>query len=182
MQRAPEKLQRASVKLRSGCGGESPKGFNVNNHGCNPWHKHNNNPSYPFWFTTGRSQHLWQTMDNDKLIPEKLLTVPLPYLEIHTDDAVKLNLKSGDMAEVFNEEGSCLALVYVNDATKPGLVFGIMYHAKGTMNNLTSSYTDPKTTIPWYKGTKVAVKKYTGKLDDAIKTVSLLSNNDFTTQ
>ncbi len=45
-----------------------------------------------------------------------------------------------------------------------------------------SSYTDPKTTIPWYKGTKVGVKKYTGKLDDAIKTVSLLSNNDVTTK
>jgi arsenite oxidase large subunit len=142
--------------------------------------KYVNNPAYPFWFTTGRSQHVWQSMYNDKRVPEKLLTLPLPYLEIHPDDAVKLNLKSGDMAEVFNEEGSCLALVYVNDATKPGLVFGIMYHAKGTMNNLTSSYTDPKTTIPWYKGTKVGVKKYTGKLDDAIKTASLLPNNDFT--
>jgi len=86
------------------------------------------------------------------------------------------------MAEVFNQEGSCLALIYVNDATKPGLVFGIMYYSKGTMNHLISAYTDPKTTIPWYKGTKVGVKKYTGKLDDAIKTVSLFPNNDFSTK
>ncbi len=28
---------------------------------------------------------------------------------------------------------------------------------------------------------KVGLTKYTGKLDDAIKTVSLLSNNDFST-
>jgi arsenite oxidase large subunit len=141
--------------------------------------KYINNPSYPFWFTTGRSQHVWQTMYHDKLIPEKYLSLPLPYMEIHPEDAVKLNLKSGDMAEVFNEEGSCLALVYVSDATKPGLVFGIMYHSKGSMNNVISSYTDPKTTMPWLKGTKVGVKKYTGTPDEAIKTVSLLPNNNF---
>ena len=142
--------------------------------------KYINNPTYPYWFTTGRSQHVWQTMYHDKLIPEKYLSLPLPYLEIHPEDAAKLNLKSGDMAEVFNEEGSCLALVYVSDATKPGLVFGIMYHAKGSMNNVISSYTDPKTTIPWLKGTKVGVKKYNGTPDEAIKTVSLLPNNNFT--
>ncbi len=142
--------------------------------------KYINNPTYPYWFTTGRSQHVWQTMYHDKLIPEKYLSLPLPYLEVHPEDAVKLNLKSGDMAEVFNEEGSCLALVYVSDATKPGLVFGIMYHAKGSMNNVISSYTDPKTTIPWLKGTKVGVKKYNGTPDEAIKTVSLLPNNNFT--
>ena len=73
--------------------------------------KYINNPTYPYWFTTGRSQHVWQTMYHDKLIPEKYLSLPLPYLEIHPEDAAKLNLKSGDMAEVFNEEGSCLALV-----------------------------------------------------------------------
>ncbi len=55
-----------------------------------------------------------------------------------------------------------------------------MYHAKGSMNNVISSYTDPKTTIPWLKGTKVGVKKYNGTPDEAIKTVSLLPNNNFT--
>jgi arsenite oxidase large subunit len=144
--------------------------------------KYLNNPTYPFWFTTGRSQQVWQTMYHDRRIPEKYLSLPLPYVEIHPDDAAKLGLKSGDMAEVFNEEGSAIALVYVNDATKPGLVFGLMFHAKGTLNNLTSSYTDPKTTIPWYKGTKVGVKKYTGKLDDAIKSTSLLPVNNVTIQ
>ena len=142
--------------------------------------KYLGNPEYPYWFTTGRSQHVWQTMYHDKLLPEKILTLPLPYLEIHPEDAAKLGLKSGDMAEVFNQEGSCVALVYVSDAVRPGLVFGIMYHTKGTMNNLISSYTDPKTTMPWYKGTRVGVKKYNGTPDEAIRTVSLLANNNVT--
>jgi arsenite oxidase large subunit len=154
-------------------------------YGTDPWSgypaevaKYENNPKYPFWFTTGRSQHVWQTMYHDRRIPEKYLTLPLPYVEIHPEDAGKLGVKSGDMVDVFNEEGTSTALVYVNDATKPGLIFGIMFHAKGSLNPLTSSYTDPKTTIPWYKGTKVGVRKYTGKPDDAIKTASLLANND----
>ncbi len=140
--------------------------------------KYLNNPKYPFWLTTGRSQHVWQTMYHDRFLPEKYFTLPLPYVEIHPNDASKLGLKSGDMVELFNEEGTSVALVYVNDAPKPGLIFGIMFHAKGSLNHLTSSYTDPKTTMPWYKGTKVGIKKYTGTLDDAIKTTSLLPNND----
>lgn len=154
-------------------------------YGTDPWSgypaevaKYENNPQYPFWFTTGRSQQVWQTMYHDRRIPEKYLTLPLPYVEIHPEDAGKLGVKSGDMVDVFNEEGTSTALVYVNDATKPGLIFGIMYHAKGSLNPVISSYTDPKTTIPWYKGTKVGIRKYTGKPDDAIKTASLLANND----
>jgi arsenite oxidase large subunit len=103
----------------------------------------------------------------------------LPYIEVHPEDATRLGIKSGDMVEVFNEEGTSIALVYVNDACKPGLVFGLMYHAKGSMNHLTSAYTDPKTTMPWYKGTKVGIRPYRGTPDEAIRTTSLLANNDF---
>jgi arsenite oxidase large subunit len=156
-------------------------------YGTDPWSgyppevaKYIDNPAYPFWFTTGRSQLVWQTMYHDRYLPEKYLALPLPYVEIHPEDAARLNIKSGDMVEVFNEEGTTVALVYVNDAGKPGLIFGLMYHARGSLNHLTSSYTDPKTTIPWYKGTKVGVRPYRGTPDEAIRTTSLLPNNDVT--
>jgi arsenite oxidase large subunit len=155
-------------------------------YGTDPWSgypaevaKYVNNPNYPFWFTTGRSQLIWQTMYHDRYLPEKYFALPLPYIEVHPEDASRLAVRSGDMVEVFNEEGTSVALVYVNDACRPGLVFGIMYHAKGSMNNLTSAYTDPKTTMPWYKGTKVGIRHYRGTPDEAIRTTSLLPNNDF---
>jgi arsenite oxidase large subunit len=155
-------------------------------YGTDPWNgypaevaKYVGNPKYPFWFTTGRSQLVWQTMYHDRYLPEKYFALPLPYIEIHPDDAAHLGIKGGDMIEVFNEEGSAIALAYVNDACRPGLVFGIMYHAKGSMNHLTSSYTDPKTTMPWYKGTKVGIRPYRGTPDDLIATASLLPNNSF---
>ena len=154
-------------------------------YGTDPWSgypaeiaKYIGNPNYPFWFTTGRSQLVWQTMYHDRNLPEKTFALPLPYIEVHPEDATRLGIKSGDMVEVFNEEGTSIALVYVNDACKPGLVFGLMYHAKGSMNHLTSAYTDPKTTMPWYKGTKVGIRPYRGTPDEAIRTTSLLANND----
>lgn len=154
-------------------------------YGTDPWTgyppevaKYVDNPNYPFWFTTGRSQLVWQTMYHDRYLPEKSYALPLPYIEVNPEDAARLGIRSGDMVEVYNDEGSSVALVYVNDACRPGLVFGIMYHAKGTMNHLTSSYTDPKTTIPWYKGTRVAIRPYRGTADEAIKKASFLPNND----
>jgi arsenite oxidase large subunit len=56
-----------------------------------------------------------------------------------------------------------------------------MYHWKGSLNHLTTDYTDPKTTIPWYKASRVAVRKLKGNLEDVLKNTSLLPINDFTT-
>ncbi|HYH95637.1 arsenate reductase (azurin) large subunit [Hyalangium sp.] len=115
--------------------------------------------TYTFWLTTGRNQHIWQTGYHDQHIAQKMAAVPLPYVEIHPEDAKKLGVKAGDMVEVYNEEGSSNFQVHVTDAPKPGLIFALQYHPRGTANHLTSPYTDAKTTIPWYKGTRVAVRK-----------------------
>ncbi len=134
---------------------------------------------YPFWLTTGRSQLVWQTMYHDKYLPEKMLALPLPYVEIHPEDAKRLGVKSGDLVEVYNEEGNGNFMVYVSDSVKPGLIFAIMYHQRGSANNLVSGYTDPKTTIPWYKGTRVAVRKLSNGLPDLMQSASTRPVNDF---
>lgn len=134
---------------------------------------------YPFWATTGRNQIIWQTAYHDRHIAEKLLTVPLPYIELHPDDATRLGIAAGDIAEVYNEEGNGTFLVHVTDSVKPGLIFILQYHPRGTSNSLISGYTDPKTTIPWYKGTRVAVRKTAGTLQRLTATTSLKEYNDF---
>jgi arsenite oxidase large subunit len=140
-----------------------------------------NDKKFPFWFTNGRSQIIWQTGYNDRHLPEKVYTIPLPYIEMNPEDARRLGIKSGDIVEVYNLEGNAIALVYVNDAPPPGTIYGIMYHWKGSLNHLTTDYTDPKTTIPWYKASRVAVRKLKGNLEDVLKNTSLLPINDFTT-
>lgn len=135
--------------------------------------------AYPFWATTGRNQTIWQTAYHDRRIAEKMLTVPLPYLELHPQDATKLGLKGGDIAEVYNEEGNGTFLVNVSDSVKPGLIFMLQYHPRGTSNSMISGYTDPKTTIPWYKGTRVAVRKAAGSLPSVVATTSTREHNEF---
>jgi arsenite oxidase large subunit len=105
--------------------------------------------------------------------------LPLPYVEVSPEDARRLGLQSGDLAEVYNEEGNGTFLVYVTDAVKPGMLFLVMYHWRGTSNSLVSGYTDPKTTIPWYKGTRVAIHKVAGTIPSVQQTASLLQQNKF---
>ena len=134
---------------------------------------------YPFWMTTGRAQGIWQTMYHDRFLPEKLSQVPMPYVEINPKDAQALGVKSGDLVQLWNEEGNGTFLVYVTDAVKPGMVFALQYHHLGSSNSMISGYTDPKTTIPWYKGTRVAIRKVRGALPDLQQATSFLQQNKF---
>ncbi len=134
---------------------------------------------YPFWVTTGRVQHLWQSTYHDRQLPERVIANPLPYAEINPEDAKKLNIESGDLIEIFNEEGNAIYMAYVTDAVKPGSIFMVMYHWRGTSNSLTTGYTDPKTTIPWYKGTRANVRKVAGAIPFIKQTASFLQQNKF---
>lgn len=135
---------------------------------------------YPFWFSMGRSQTIWQTAYHQRHLPEKALTIPLPYLQVNPDDAKKLGVTSGDIVTAYNEEGNTNFAVYETDAVSPGMVFAIMYHWLGTSNSLTSPYTDPKSTNPWYKGTRVALRKVSGGLPSVMNTTSFRPTNTFT--
>ena len=132
---------------------------------------------FPFWMTTGRNQQIWQTGYHDRHIAEKMLTVPLPYIELHPDDAKAMGVATNDMVEVYNEEGNGTFQVKVLDSPKKGMIFAIQYHPRGTSNSMTSSYTDPKTTIPWYKGTRVAIRRIAGGLPVIAATTSPLPAN-----
>lgn len=140
--------------------------------------KGENKEKYPFWFTNGRNQIVWQTGYHDRNIPEKVLTVPFPYIEMNPKDAKKLGIGSGDLVEIYNMEGNAVCVVYVNDALPPGAVFGIMYRFYESLNHLVTDYTDPKTTIPWYKASRIGIRKL--KSDkDLFRYTSFLPNNDF---
>lgn len=134
--------------------------------------------THRYWLTTGRTQHWWQTGYHDARIAQKIETVPYPYIELHPDDAAAEKLEGGALVELFNEEGRDVFLVRVVDSPKRGTIFAMQYHPRGTANHLVSSYTDPKTTIPWYKGTRVGLRR----IDERPETVpSLLPGNDLET-
>jgi len=55
----------------------------------------------------------------------------------------------------------------------------LQYHPRGTSNNMISGHTDPKTTIPWYKGIRVAVRKAAGIISSVVATTSTREHNEF---
>jgi arsenite oxidase large subunit len=59
------------------------------------------------------------------------------------------------------------------------MIFALQYHHWGSSNSMVSGYTDPKTTIPWYKGTRVNIRRVRGSLPDLQQTASTLQQNKF---
>ena len=127
---------------------------------------------HPYWLTTGRTQRLWQTGFHDQHVPARMEELPLPFVELHPDDAATLGVATGGLVEAWNDEGHAILQVRVDDACPPGTVFALQYHPLGTANALTSGYTDPKTTIPWYKGTRVGLRRLSGDIGDARATTT----------
>ncbi len=114
---------------------------------------------YPYFFTNGRINVAWQTMYNDTDMPFQAERAPLAWLEIHPQDARTVGVESGDLVEVYNDYGSSNALAYLTESVKPGLVFMQFAHPRGTANSVTTPYVDPMTTIPYYKGSAVGIRR-----------------------
>lgn len=118
-----------------------------------------NDPRYPFWVNNGRSNHGWQTLYDDARKPLVIGREPLPYVEIHPQDAGVLGIANGDLVELFNPYGTVTAMVVIIDSNRPGHVFMLFEHPKGWLNSLTTNYVDPTTTIPYYKGTMAGIRR-----------------------
>lgn len=114
---------------------------------------------YPFWVNNGRANHGWQTLYDDLRKPYVMGREPLPFMGIHPQDAVTLQIAQGDLVELFNPHGSVTALAVIVDSNRPGHVFMLFEHPKGWLNSLTTGYVDSDTTIPYYKGTKAGIRK-----------------------
>lgn len=131
---------------------------------------------YPFWVNNGRSNHIWQTLYHHQLIPFYSEHNPMPFLEIHAQDAKRLGVASGDLVELSNDVGKVRALAYLSDAVKPGHTFMIFGQPRGAVGDLVSDHVDPTTTIPYYKGAWAAIRRISGAPEIA-KTVSFLPQN-----
>jgi arsenite oxidase large subunit len=132
--------------------------------------------NHRFWINNGRSNHVWQTMYHHQLIPFYQDRFPLPYLEMHADDAKGLGISAGDIVDVANDMGSVRAMAYVSDAVKKGHTFMLFGQPRGAAGDLVSDHVDPSTTIPWYKGVWADIRRV-GPMPESMKGVSLAPTN-----
>lgn len=114
---------------------------------------------FPFTLLTGRgTSSQWHTQSRTaksdilrKLCPTEA------YVEIHPDDAARLELKEHDLARIRSRRGEMLAPVYLAPTMRPGQVFLPMHYPE--VNRLTHPSFDPHSRQPNYKACAVAVEK-----------------------
>jgi arsenite oxidase large subunit len=131
---------------------------------------------YKFWINNGRSNHIWQTSYHHRYVPFYQARFPIPYLEMHADDARALGITSGDLIEVANDMGSVRAMAYVSGSVKRGHTFMLFGQPRGAAGNLVSDHVDPSTTIPFYKGVWADIKRI-GPMPEELAKVSLAPMN-----
>ena len=113
---------------------------------------------YPLILTTGRIMFHFHTgtmsRRSDKLHKE----VPEAYVELHPDDAQRINVGRIPRVRVSSRRGEIELIARVTDRIKPGVVFIPFHFAEAAANTLTNSAFDPVAKIPEYKVCAVKVE------------------------
>ena len=132
--------------------------------------------TYRFWVNNGRTNHIWQTLYHHQHIPFYQNRFPMPYLEMHAEDAAELGIASGDLVSVSNDVGEVKAMAYITDTVKRGHTFMLFGQPRGAVGDLVSDHVDPATTIPYYKGVWADVKRI-GPQPEVARSVTFLPRN-----
>ncbi|HVJ45040.1 MAG TPA: molybdopterin-dependent oxidoreductase, partial [Luteolibacter sp.] len=115
---------------------------------------------YPFTLLTGRgTSSQWHTQSRTgksdilrKLYPSRV------YVEIHPEDARRLNLKDHAIITVKSRRGSLEASVYIAPTVQPGQLFIPMHYRE--VNQLTHPSFDPHSRQPNYKACAVRLERF----------------------
>ena len=88
--------------------------------------------------------------------------LPTDYLDIASEDAQRLQLKSGERVRIRSRYGEAIMPVRISSAVRPGEVFATFHTAEIFLNRLTSSHRDRFVKTPEYKVTAVSLRKVVG--------------------
>jgi len=121
---------------------------------------------YPLILTTGRIRDQWHSMTKTGKVNKLNLHISHPFLEIHSADASKRNIRDGDSVTIKNNGGEVAVTAKLSNDIKKGVVFLPMHWGKiltenfARANNLTSSLVDPISKEPDFKFSVAEVEKY----------------------
>ena len=122
-------------------------------------------PTYPYTLNTGRIRDQWHTMTRTGLATNLNQHQTEPLLEIHPADAEKLNLKSGELANIASRWGEMLARVTLTPGQQIGSVFVAMHwtaelSSHGRVGALVNPAVDPYSGQPESKQTPVSISPW----------------------
>ncbi|OBA61959.1 reductase [Mycobacterium sp. 1100029.7] len=119
---------------------------------------------YPFLLNTGRLPHQWHTMTKTGKVAKLNKLNPGPFVEIHPDDAARLEITDGDKVEIASRRGRAVLPAVVTDRVRPGNCFAPFHwnDAFGeylAINAVTNDAVDPVSFQPEFKACAVTLTK-----------------------
>ncbi|WP_306363026.1 molybdopterin-dependent oxidoreductase [Nocardia sp. CC227C] len=119
---------------------------------------------FPFVLNTGRLQHQWHTMTKTGKIAKLTRLNGKPFVEVHPDDAERLDVRDGDHLEIASRRGRAVLPVVISDRTRPGSCFAPFHwnDEQGeylTINAVTNDAVDPASLQPEFKACAVRLRK-----------------------
>ena len=113
---------------------------------------------YPFWVNNGRINELWQSLYNDEHSEYRMRRWPMSLVEIGTEDAERLGIRSGDVVELFNDYGVTRGMAHVEPTIGEGQLFMLAMGREGVQGNVTTPAVD-ENIIPYYKGSWAGLRR-----------------------
>ncbi|MFN3674527.1 MAG: molybdopterin-dependent oxidoreductase [Sphingomonas pseudosanguinis] len=117
---------------------------------------------WPLTLNTGRYRDHWHTMTRTGLAPKLARHREEPLVEVHPDDATRLNLTDGGLARVGTPQGTSLYRVSVSTGQRPGELFVPIHWTDRTATGgrtglLPRPLTDPYSGQPGFKRTPASI-------------------------
>ena len=119
----------------------------------------------PLRLNTGRIRDQWHTMTRTGMSPRLGAHLPVPFVEIHPDDAIKYGVADDSFARVTTDYGQCILKVAVNPRAQRGSLFAPIHWSEATASGgrvgaLVAPFTDPYSGQPESKSTPASIAPY----------------------
>ncbi len=118
---------------------------------------------YPYWLDTGRVLEHWHTGTMTMRVPQLRRAMPGAYVEISREDAVRLDVKTGDNVKLATRRGELVITAWVDGraSCSPGHLFVPFFDERKLINRLTLDAHCPFSKEPDYKKCAARLTKVT---------------------
>jgi len=113
---------------------------------------------FAFLINNGRTNIVWQNAYLDQENEFVMDRFPYPFIEMNPADMAELNVKVGDLVEVYNDNGSTQAIAYPTPTAKRKQTFMLFAYPTGVQGNVVSPGVN-ELIIPNYKQTWGSIRK-----------------------
>jgi arsenite oxidase large subunit len=120
--------------------------------------KEEESKKFAFLINNGRANQVWQSAYLDQQNDLVMDRWPYPFIQMNPQDMSELGLKSGDLVEVYNDNGSTQAMVYPTPTAKRKQTFMLFAYPMGVQGNVVSAGVN-ELVIPNYKQTWGNIRK-----------------------